>query len=763
MRKTLFLCFLFLLVISTLYLPLNHAQDYTEWELPEGAIARLGKGRINQLQYSLDGTLLFAATTIGVWIYDTETYKERALLTNKNRGVEKILFDPAGKTMVSKEDRYNSTFWDINSHIPQKKFSLNTSIFRKKIIFSPDGETFAVADYKNIKINEVASGKNKHILKANEQIVESLAFSPDSQILASGSIDQQIRLWQVDTGKLMKTFNGHTDTVDTLSFSPDSSTLVSISSKDNSIYFWDVPSGARKKVLAEKGLITEQFDVTEKLAKTHFTADDSMLVTVSINNKIRLWDTTTGTLKQSFNSEDKNIKPEDNFRKRDYILISLDNQTMANLDSGTVQLWDVVTGKRKGKIETSRIVHAWSFSPDSKTIVTGLIGGEIRFWDVATGKLKKTIKNQNIKYYLFDSSEDFPLSMNSQKVAYADIEGSLHLWDVTTKRQHTLTHKNSDTDHIHDNRKMFSSDGKILVSWKANRSANSEGILRIWDVKTGKLLRILRGPKKRIRNVCFSSDSATLASWCVDQESGIRLWDIATGRQEHVLNGHTQVVESVSFNPNDNALVSGGLDGSVRIWNAETGKEVKSLSSQHNANNRTTKSVAISCVRFNQNGNIVAAGNKNGVIHLWDVDSGKLVQTLKGHMDVISSLSFSPDGQTIASTSKDSTIRLWDVNTSEQIQSIAGYKETVWHLSFLANGLPLASGLQNINSGSYSESIDLWDLRTGSLLKTFTGDSKFVKGILFANDGNTLASLGSDSTVLLWDLASIIKDLDGKE
>ena len=89
MKKTLFSIFSLALIVSMLCLSDASAQEYTQWELPKDAIARLGKGRIEDMQYSPDGTILAVATTIGIWIYDTETYQERSLLAHNNKGVEK--------------------------------------------------------------------------------------------------------------------------------------------------------------------------------------------------------------------------------------------------------------------------------------------------------------------------------------------------------------------------------------------------------------------------------------------------------------------------------------------------------------------------------------------------------------------------------------------------------------------------------------------------------------------------------------------------
>ena len=101
MKKALFFIFTMLLIFSINYLPISFAQDVSQFSLPEGATARFGKGSVNQIQYSPDGTRLAVASSIGIWIYDTATYKEIALLTGHTRNVTCIAFSPDGSMLAS--------------------------------------------------------------------------------------------------------------------------------------------------------------------------------------------------------------------------------------------------------------------------------------------------------------------------------------------------------------------------------------------------------------------------------------------------------------------------------------------------------------------------------------------------------------------------------------------------------------------------------------------------------------------------------------
>ena len=182
MLKTL----LFFLCISVLFAQNTFAQDISRWHLPEGAKARLGKGSIEDFAYSPDGTHLAVASSIGIYLYETDSYREVALFTEH-------------------------TAWLV------------------LIKFSPDGNTIAgVGDTEEtiVRLWDAKTGEHKHTLK-HKGSVTSVAFSPDSKTIATGSEDETVRLWDAKTGRRTQILTGHTDLVNSVAFSPDGNTIVS--------------------------------------------------------------------------------------------------------------------------------------------------------------------------------------------------------------------------------------------------------------------------------------------------------------------------------------------------------------------------------------------------------------------------------------------------------------------------------------------------------------------------------------------------------
>ena len=168
-----------LLLVLALYLPSAYPEEYTQVNLPEGAVARLGKGAINEIQYSPEGARLAVATSIGVWLYDTATYREVALIPGHTEGINSATFSPDGKLLVGGGTDGEVRLWDAETS------ELTTT------------------------------------LTGHTGVVNSVTFSPDGRTLASGSSDGTVRLWETGTWAHKGTLTGQTWKVLCLAFSPD--------------------------------------------------------------------------------------------------------------------------------------------------------------------------------------------------------------------------------------------------------------------------------------------------------------------------------------------------------------------------------------------------------------------------------------------------------------------------------------------------------------------------------------------------------------
>ena len=149
------------------------AQDYTRWHLPENAKVRLGKGKIHEIKYSPGGTRLAVATSIGIWLYDTETREEVALITDKPRWVGSIAFNTTGERVVSGGGSVR--LWNAKTGEHLRTFTGHTSRI-ESVAFSPDGKTLASADHEgSVYLWDVQTGARLHTLEGHTRLVSSVA------------------------------------------------------------------------------------------------------------------------------------------------------------------------------------------------------------------------------------------------------------------------------------------------------------------------------------------------------------------------------------------------------------------------------------------------------------------------------------------------------------------------------------------------------------------------------------------------------------
>lgn len=760
LRKVLPIICLLLLVFQFGILDI-HAQDYSQWELPDGVIARLGKGRINDMQYSPDGSILAVATTVGIWLYDTDTYQEQKLFTRSHQEMEKVYFENDGTVLVGIERfRDKITRWDVTLE-KKGQSSINEHGFsRQPPLYSSDGSTYLSKTYKEIHIHDSKTNSTKYILRGHVDRIGCLAYSPDGQIIASGSNDQTVRLWDVKTGKPIRTLAGHKDDIISLLFSPNGNTLISVS-KNMTVNFWDIASGELKLPLVIAGVISDKSFQKEKVKRTFFSQDKSQLVTVGEYRTIHLWDTLTGELKQTLSEPEDDIKKTGYIKDVENILFSPDGETIVSLVSDyQIRMWDMKTGERKHFTGDTGYLTNATYSPDGMTLTTADFPGVIRIWDITTGKLKKTIscidpwdnygRQQYNPYYI-------ALSPNNEKAFISESSGVLSMWDTSAKRLRPLMERQDGSKSTWAQNVLLSPDGKTVVNW----SRSEDWLIRFWNAETGEHKRTIKDRKGPINRVVFSMDSSTLASWgYFDGDNKIRLWNVATGRHTKTLTGHNSGIERVIFSPDGETLISGSRDGTILIFDVSTGKLKETLTDQGIDPESDTHPNSIMVLMFNSDGSRLATGDKKGNISLCDVSTWKEIQTLDGHADAITSIGFSPDDRLIASTGEDGTVRLWDIDTGQQIQSISGDRRVVWYVMFYPNGLALATEYGGMNSRHHPAIINLWDLRTGERINTLAGHSGPIQGLSFSDDGKTLASTSFDNTILLWDLTPIVSEFD---
>jgi WD40 repeat protein len=530
-------------------------------------------------------------------------------------------------------------------------------------------------------------------LEGHQDHVYSVSFSPDGKILASGSRDNTIKLWNIATGKEISTLYGHQKPVDSVSFSPNGKTLAS-GSADTTIKLWNLETG--KEIHTLHGHQSSVLSVS-------FSPDGKILASGSFDDTIKLWNLETGEEIHTLH-EHKNPVYSVSF--------SPDGKTLASGSADTtIKLWNLETGKEIRSLKGHKNnVKSVSFSPDGKILATGSDDTTIKLWNLETGKEIRSLKGHknNVKSVSFNP--------NGKTLATGSGDNTIKLWNLETGEE--IRSLKGHRDHISS--VSFSPDGKTLAT------GSDDNTIKLWNLEMG---NTLQGHKWHVNSVSFSPDGKTLASGGDD----IKLWKVATGKEVQTLYGHQNSVYSVSFSPDSKILATSSWDTTIKLWNVDTGKEIRTLHGHQGY---------VNSVSFSPNGQILATGGDDTTTKLWNVNTGQEIHTLKGHQNRISNINFSPDGKTLASGSWDKTIKLWNLNTGKEIHTFYGHQDSVLSVSFSPDGKTLASG---------GDDIKLWNLATGKEIRTLKGQKVFVHSVIFSPDGKTLAN-GGDSIIKLWDL-----------
>ena len=216
----------------------------------------------------------------------------------------------------------------------------------------------------------------------------------------------------------------------------------------------------------------------------------------------------------------------------------------------------------------------------------------------------------------------------------------------------------------------------------------------------------------------------------------VKLWEVSTGRELRSSSGHTGVVWSVAFSPDGHFALSGSSDHTVKLWEVATGKELRSF---------TGHSAWVNSVAFSPDGLFALSCSKDKTLKLWELATGKELHSFTGHLNAVNSVAFSPDGRFGLSGSEDGTLKLWTLETGKELRSFTGHSSGVKSVAFSPDG-------RRLLSGSHDHTLKLWDVAGGQLLRSFEGHSDEIWSVAFSADGRFALSGSLDNTMKLWDL-----------
>jgi len=677
--------------------------NYSQWELPKAAKMRLGKGGINSMQFSPDGTQLAVSTDIGVWLYDVKTGKELSFFAGMS---ESVAFSPDGRFLAnsSSSGRQGIQLWQTAtgrkvalSNVPSSTRALQFSGDSKTLV-SVSGWKYAHAQgrtkvYTMDKLDIETRQVNVENVEMQVLWPKGLHTYPEIYALthdkfAIGKSDGKIRLWDTTTGKKLSTLRGHAAEIGVnllrqadeqipdpekiqaplppinndkaifaLAFSPDGTKLAS-GSEDTTVRLWDTNSGDELSVLrghTDNGWPTVLV----------FSEDGKMLASGGTDKTVQLWDTTTGELLTTLIGHINSLTS---------LTFSRNGSMLASASAdGAIRFWNTETGDPIPTHITghTKNVKAVAFFKDSSTLATAAFNGPITFWDMETS----TINHQTRGHRDWLTASAF--SPDGTKFASLSSDGNLFfesdsvptLRAVKPDQMIRLTDVNAGrelatlTSRIAPNLVVFSPDGKTIAS-------GGDGTIRLWNTETNTHIDINLSPNDsdgrhlfETRSLAFSPDGKKLVSGTMAGD--VRMWDVDTGHLLSDLIGkdpNSKIekhddrrvtvtfgleITALAFSPNNNHIAVGNRE-KIRMLGSK--KQFRFKEIQH----------GVAVLAFSPDDTVLVSGTHGGKIMLWDLLSGNKINALDAHTQPVETLIFSPDGKTLVSTGQDGAIFVWD-------------------------------------------------------------------------------------------------------
>ncbi|KAK3841824.1 MAG: WD40-repeat-containing domain protein [Linnemannia gamsii] len=642
------------------------------------------------------------------------------------------------------------------------------------VTVSPDGTLVASASRNVVNVRSKATQRQ---MKGHAKNVNCIVFSPDPQLIASGSSDKTTRIWNAHSGALVIVLEGHKGAVTSIAFSSAGHQIVT-GSKDGTVRLWNLATGEALNIFGSK--------VGAEILSVAFSSNGKWIASGGEDGAVRIWD-----------AIDYKETPRVYYHGGviNCTVFSPDNIHIASGgDDGTISIWNMDAKDTERVIRNCGAVRCLAYSPTGENIATGGNDQYVRIWNAETGTIDSALDHSNSVLSLCYSTDGTQLwtgsadskayawskvpvlcraniasaaefSEDCREVAWSPGGKDAQLWNVDSGVPKSVLRGH--TEGIE--RVSFSPVHNIIAT------ASRDGTVKLWDSQTEECLVCLKGDTGEAAKIMFSPNGMQIAM-C----SGMRvcLWNLSITKSEYhaMVSGQctppqpgrssskaddqseqqttlvrkldivaielaTHVANAVTapmFSPDGNEVSVGTADEVVMRFDTQSGEALTPLGGYVGI---------VTCIDYSLLGDMIATGGEDKTARIWSREKGELKLQLSGHKNRITTIAFSPCSKDVATGSADSTIRLWSSSLHGPCKRLAGEGGSILCLAYSPDGRFLISGCEN-------RLMHLWDPSTYTLLTTVGDFMAGVKSIRWkATPGGLVLLTGCDENPLrLWEL-----------
>lgn len=411
---------------------------------------------------------------------------------------------------------------------------------------------------------------------------------------------------------------------------------------------------------------------------------------------------------------------------------------------GFVALWNTQSRSLQWKQRAPEHATTLLFSPDGRRLVFGGRGGLLALFDTANGNQIAAIQGHDgavgACFFSADGSTLWSLGADDTIRRWSLPEGAMTEmlpFPSEPARRFSLEGQDSSGDAVGASppdppqlyQSVFAPDGNSAAT------CHTDGILRLWETASGRLIRRFADPEGAVAAAAFSPDGHWLLG--VGRSQRIKLWSLTTDEVMSATHAHTGGVLAVDFSRDGRWLATGGDDKIIVLWSAPSITPVASFAGHAGAVGR---------VAFLKDDASILSGSRDQTAKIWDPPQSRGYLALDGHTDTVFAADFSPDGSRVVTGAgpADRRILVWNASGGAPILTLLGHDHAVSSVAFSPDG-------RRIASAGYDGSWRLWNADTGECQRLVTNNQTPIACLTWHPDGRTLATSANDGTVGLWD------------